>query len=92
MRIAQSSVTGWRSLIAGTVLCLASSAHSATTHFNSSEFIGFCYAFLPNLASHRALEKAGFQREGLLRHHHFKQGIYLDAIVYGRISDSNGNA
>lgn len=52
----------------------------------------FATPFSSNLASHRALEKAGFQREGLLRHHHLKQGIYLDAIVYGRISDSNGNA
>jgi len=44
-----------------------------------------------NLASHRALEKAGFHREGLLRHYHFKQGTYLDAIIYGRISESNRN-
>jgi [ribosomal protein S5]-alanine N-acetyltransferase len=48
--------------------------------------------FSSNLASHRALEKAGFQREGLLRHHHLKQGTYLDAIIYGRISESTGNA
>jgi RimJ/RimL family protein N-acetyltransferase len=52
----------------------------------------FATAFSSNLASHRALEKAGFQREGLLRHHHLKQGIYLDAIIYRRISDSKGNA
>jgi RimJ/RimL family protein N-acetyltransferase len=52
----------------------------------------FATPFSSNLASHRALEKAGFQREGLLRHHHLKQGTYLDAIVYGRISDSNRNA
>jgi len=52
----------------------------------------FATPFSSNLASHRALEKAGFQREGLLRHHHLKEGIYLDAIIYGRISDSNGNA
>ena len=49
----------------------------------------FATPFSSNLASHRVLEKAGFQREGLLRHHHLKQGIYLDAIIYGRISDSN---
>ena len=48
--------------------------------------------FASNLASHRALEKAGFQREGLLRHHHFKQGTYFDAIIYARISESDGNA
>ena len=52
----------------------------------------FATPFSSNLASHRALEKAGFQREGLLRHHHLKQGIYLDAIIYGRISLSSENA
>ena len=48
--------------------------------------------FSSNLASQRALEKAGFQREGLLKDYHFKQGIYLDAIIYGRISESHGKA
>jgi len=48
--------------------------------------------FSTNLASQRALEKAGFQREGLLRDYHFKQGVYLDAIIYGRISESDGKA
>jgi ribosomal-protein-alanine N-acetyltransferase len=52
----------------------------------------FATPFSSNVASHHALEKAGFQREGLLRHHHLKQGIYLDAIIYGRIFDSTGNA
>ena len=51
----------------------------------------FATPFSSNLASHRALEKAGFQREGLRRHHHLKQGIYLDAIIYGRVSDSKGS-
>ena len=49
MLIVQSSVTGWRSLIAGAVLCLASSAHSATTHFKSSEFIGFLLRRSPRI-------------------------------------------
>ena len=48
--------------------------------------------FSSNVASHRALEKAGFQREGLLRHHHLKQGSHLDAIIYGRISEANESA
>jgi [ribosomal protein S5]-alanine N-acetyltransferase len=52
----------------------------------------FATPFSSNLASHRALEKAGFQREGLLIHHHLKQGTYLDAIIYARISPSDGNA
>jgi hypothetical protein len=47
MLTARSSVTGWRSLTAGTVLCLASSAHSAATHFNTSEFIGFLLHLSP---------------------------------------------
>src|SRR6266480_4049083 len=47
MLIVQSSVTGWRSLTGGTVLCLASSAHSATTHFSSSDFIGFLLHLSP---------------------------------------------
>jgi RimJ/RimL family protein N-acetyltransferase len=49
----------------------------------------FARPFSSNLASRRVLEKAGFQREGLLRHHHLKHGSYLDAVVYGRISESN---
>jgi RimJ/RimL family protein N-acetyltransferase len=52
----------------------------------------FATPFSSNLASHRVLEKAGFQREGLLRHHHLKKGTYLDAVMYGRICDSHGNA
>ena len=48
--------------------------------------------FTSNHASHRALEKAGFQHEGLLRHHHCKRGAYLDAMIYARISEPNGNA
>ena len=50
MLIVQNSVTGWRSLIAGMVLCLASSAHSVTTHFNSSEFIGFLLRRSPRIS------------------------------------------
>jgi ribosomal-protein-alanine N-acetyltransferase len=45
-----------------------------------------------NRASHRALEKAGFEREGVLRDHHRKQGAYIDAIVYGRLADSVAKA
>ena len=48
--------------------------------------------FPSNRASHRALEKAGFHHEGLLRHHHSKQGAYLDAMIYGRTSELNGKA
>ena len=44
----------------------------------------FATPFSSNVASRRALEKAGFQCEGLLNHHHLKQGAYIDAIIYGR--------
>jgi ribosomal-protein-alanine N-acetyltransferase len=49
----------------------------------------YATAFVWNVASHRALEKAGFQREGLLRHHHLKQGNFIDAVIYGRIAESD---
>ena len=35
-----------------------------------------------NPTSHRVLEKAGFQREEVLRSQHCKDGIYLDAVLY----------
>ena len=39
--------------------------------------------FSANAASQRALEKAGFQREGCLRQHYRKGDAYLDGFVYG---------
>ena len=36
-----------------------------------------------NAPSIRALERQGFRREGLLRHHHLVQGEPQDAVVYG---------
>jgi RimJ/RimL family protein N-acetyltransferase len=36
-----------------------------------------------NVAEHRALEKIGFEREGVLRSHHFRAGQYRDLVVYG---------
>jgi ribosomal-protein-alanine N-acetyltransferase len=47
----------------------------------------YATSFVPNLASQRALEKAGFQREGLLRQHHRKDGVYLDAVLYALLAD-----
>src|SRR5262245_7884553 len=73
MLIVLSSVTGWRSLIAGTVLCLASSAHSPTTHFNSSEFIGFLLHLSPPT---------------LLRTAHWRKQVF-NAKVYSDITTSS---
>lgn len=36
-----------------------------------------------NLAEQKALERIGFQREGLLRGTHFQHGGWRDSIVYG---------
>jgi hypothetical protein len=85
--------------LAGAVLswarsyALASSAHSATTHFKSSEFIGLLTLFSSNLASApRTWRRQVFSAKGYSGIITSRQGIYLDAIIYGRISDSNGNA
>lgn len=41
--------------------------------------------FAGNLASARVLEKSGFQEEGFLRKHHYKDGVFIDARVFGRL-------
>lgn len=41
------------------------------------------HVFEGNLASSRVLEKNGFQLEGHLRRHFFKDGRFLDARLYG---------
>jgi [ribosomal protein S5]-alanine N-acetyltransferase len=38
--------------------------------------------FAPNLASRRALEKAGFTCEGVLRKHVIKNGVVMDCCIY----------
>ena len=43
------------------------------------------YVFTHNPASVRLLEKAGFEREGLLRKLHLKNGVHLDAVVMARV-------
>jgi ribosomal-protein-alanine N-acetyltransferase len=40
------------------------------------------YVFSPNRASARVLEKCGFQQEGYLRRHFFKEGKFLDARLF----------
>ena len=36
-----------------------------------------------NPASARVLEKCGFEQEGYLKKHYFKDGLYIDARLYG---------
>src|SRR4249919_2724196 len=38
-----------------------------------------------NIAEQRALEKAGFQREGVLRHAQYRAGTWRDAVQYSRL-------
>jgi RimJ/RimL family protein N-acetyltransferase len=40
---------------------------------------------IENLAEQRALEKAGFTREGVIRHAQFRRGSWHDAILYSRL-------
>jgi [ribosomal protein S5]-alanine N-acetyltransferase len=40
------------------------------------------YIFAGNTGSARVLEKCGFQLEGYLRKHHFKDGRYVDSQLY----------
>lgn len=45
----------------------------------------FALVFSHNLASIRVLEKAGFQREALLRCSAIKNGVVLDQLIYAKI-------
>jgi RimJ/RimL family protein N-acetyltransferase len=40
------------------------------------------YVFADNLASAKVLAKCGFEQEGYLRKHYFKDGKYLDAKIF----------
>jgi [ribosomal protein S5]-alanine N-acetyltransferase len=45
----------------------------------------FALAFTTNVASIRVLEKAGFEREGLLRRSAIKNGVVLDQVLYAKV-------
>jgi RimJ/RimL family protein N-acetyltransferase len=40
---------------------------------------------ITNLAEQRALEKAGFTREGVLRRVHFRFGVWHDDVIYSKL-------
>ena len=48
----------------------------------------FATVFVPNTASIRVLEKAGFSLEGRLRSSAFKHGLVLDELLYARVNAS----
>ena len=45
------------------------------------------YTEVENLPEQRALEKVGFEREGLLRATHFRAGAWRDSILYALLRD-----
>jgi RimJ/RimL family protein N-acetyltransferase len=45
----------------------------------------FATVFSHNVASIRVLEKAGFEREGILRRSAIKNGIILDQVLYAKV-------
>ncbi len=48
--------------------------------------------FPQNPASGKVLEKAGFEREGVLRSEYLKDGQYLDAVVFGYLREDFNEA
>lgn len=44
---------------------------------------------IDNVAEQRALEKAGFLREGIARHAQFRAGQWRDLVVYSRLRGDN---
>jgi len=45
----------------------------------------FATVFSHNVASIRVLEKAGFEREGILRRSAIKNGVILDQVMYAKV-------
>jgi len=67
---------------------LTTRAVSAATEwgFDSYRIIRiFAMAFSHNVASMRVLEKAGFEREGLMRRSAIKNGVVLDQVLYAKV-------
>lgn len=48
----------------------------------------FATPFARNTSSHRALEKAGFAKEGLARGYHRKGSKIIDAVIYARVVEA----
>lgn len=42
-------------------------------------------ADIGNVASWRVMEKAGMEREGIMRHHRLIRGVWRDSVLYARI-------
>ena len=57
----------------------------ALDHYKLSRV--FAMSFVHNVASIRVLEKAGFEREGLMRRSAIKHGVILDQILFAKVRD-----
>ena len=42
-----------------------------------------------NVASWRVMEKAGMEREGVMRHHRLIRGVWRDSVLYARIKPAS---
>ena len=72
---------------------IASAAVAAVTDFGFRELRlarMFAVPFAHNTASHRVLEKAGYEREGVLRASAIKDGQLLDEYLYARVNPALG--
>jgi RimJ/RimL family protein N-acetyltransferase len=45
----------------------------------------FAHVFSHNVGSMRVLEKAGFEREGIMRRSAIKNGVVLDQVLYAKV-------
>lgn len=66
---------------------LATEAVSALTRYGFKTGLHriYAYVFVKNARSTRVLEKAGFEREGLLRKHVKKGDRYQDDLIYSKV-------
>jgi RimJ/RimL family protein N-acetyltransferase len=74
---------------------IMSNAVTAVTDFGFRELHLvriFAIPFAHNTASHRVLEKAGYQREGVLRASAIKDGQILDEYLYARVDPESVRA
>jgi RimJ/RimL family protein N-acetyltransferase len=73
-------------------------AHRGKGHGSAAQRLGAAYLFehtmmerveagteLNNVAEQRALEKAGFTREGVLRHACFRGGEWQDMVIFSKL-------
>lgn len=77
--------TYWRRGIAtAAVQCLTAHAMAQPDLYRV-----FALVFASNPASMRVLEKAGFEREGILKRASFKDGILMDSVLYAITRDAD---